>query len=177
MSRRCRVPSRTYSANRHEQSTAPEASDNPTVGEIFRRYGPAYVAKYGSRMSIDQLRALQMIQRCRTGSLGSIVYHCSSCGSEHRVLRSCGNRHCPACQSQKGAQWLAAQVAKLLPCAYFMLTFTVPSALRRFIRSHPKECLPVLFDAARDTLRELAENPRHIGSSRLGMTAVLHTWG
>jgi hypothetical protein len=66
---------------------------------------------------------------------------------------------------------------KLLPCAYFMLTFTVPSPLRRFIRSHPKECLPVLFSAARDTLRELAENPKHIGSGRLGMTAVLHTWG
>ena len=169
--------SETCSAKNLEHATAPESGDSPTVGEIFRRYGPAYVAKYGSRMSIDQQRALQMIQRCRTGRLGSIVYHCSSCGTEHRVLRSCGNRHCPACQSQKGKQWLEAQMAKLLPCAYFMLTFTVPSTLRRFIRSHPKECLPVLFDAARDTLRELAENPKHIGSARLGMTAVLHTWG
>ena len=128
-------------------------------------------------MSIDQQRAMQMIQRCRTGRLGSVVYHCSSCGQQHRVLRSCGNRHCPACQSQKGHDWLAAQLKKLLPCSYFMLTFTVPSELRRFIRSHPKECLPVLFDAARDTLRELAANPKHIGSGRLGMTAVLHTWG
>lgn len=159
------------------QIGASESHDSPTVGEVFRRYGPAYVAKYGSRMSIDQHRALQMIQRCRTGRLGSIVYYCSSCGQQHRVLRSCGNRHCPGCQSQKAEQWLTAQVAKLLPCAYFMLTFTVPSPLRRFIRSHPKECLPVLFDAARDTLRELAGNPKHIGSARLGMTASLHTWG
>jgi hypothetical protein len=26
-------------------------------------------------------------------------------------------------------------------------------------------------------LRELAKNPQHVGSSRLGFTGVLHTWG
>ena len=153
------------------------ASDSPTVGEILRRYGAAYVAKFGGKMSRDQHRAMQMIQRCRTGKLGSVRYYCSDCNRHHWVLRSCGNRHCPACQSQKARDWLEAQTKKLLPCEYFLLTFTVPSKLRRIVRSYPKECLPVLFEAARDTLRELAANPKYIGSARLGMTGVLHTWG
>jgi hypothetical protein len=34
-----------------------------------------------------------------------------------------------------------------------------------------------MFDAAAATLRELARNPKHVGSSRLGFTGVLHTWG
>ena len=157
-----------------EQATA---TNYPTLGEIFRRYGPAYLAKFGGKMSQDQHRALQMIQRCRTGKLGSVRYYCSVCDQHHWVLRSCGNRHCPACQSHKAKDWLEAQTKKLLPCEYFMLTFTVPSKLRRVIRSHPRECLPVLFEAARDTLRELASNPKYIGSDRLGMTGVLHTWG
>ena len=49
---------------------------------------PAYVAKFGGKMSQDQHRALQMIQRCRTGKLGSVRYYCSSCDQHHWVLRS-----------------------------------------------------------------------------------------
>ena len=34
-----------------------------------------------------------------------------------------------------------------------------------------------MFHAAAETLRELATNPKHVGSSGLGFTGVLHTWG
>ena len=34
-----------------------------------------------------------------------------------------------------------------------------------------------MFQAAAATLRELAKNPEYVGSSRLGFTGVLHTWG
>jgi hypothetical protein len=34
-----------------------------------------------------------------------------------------------------------------------------------------------MFQAAAATLRELAKNPKYVGSSRLGFTGVLHTWG
>jgi hypothetical protein len=58
-----------------------------------------------------------------------------------------------------------------------LTTFTVPQELRRFIRAHPRECYRALFEAAAATLIELAKNPRHVGSSRLGFIGVLHTWG
>lgn len=128
-------------------------------------------------MSKDQLRAMAMIERCRTGELGSAVYHCSQCNTFHHVPRSCGNRHCCQCQGHKARQWLDEQLAKLLPCPYFLMTFTVPESLRHFIRSHPKECYKAMFDASSATLMELASNPKFVGSANVGVTGVLHTWG
>jgi len=149
----------------------------PTIGDIFRQYGPAYVKKYGDRIPPDQRRVMYLLPRCRTGELGTALYRCDACGKHHAVPQSCGNRHCPRCQGQKAKQWLETQLAKLLPCCYFLITFTVPKELRRFVRSHPRECYGAFFDAAAATLRELASNPRHVGSDKLGVTGVLHTWG
>ena len=149
----------------------------PTIGGIFRQYGAAYLQKYAHRMSQDQLKAMAMLQRCRTGELGSVLYGCRDCGRRHFTTRSCGNRHCPVCQGEKAKQWLQTQLDKLLPCAYFLITFTVPEELRCFVRSHPRECYRALFDTAAASLIELAKNPKFIGSSKLGFTGVLHTWG
>jgi hypothetical protein len=149
----------------------------PTIGEIFRRYGPAYCQKYRDRMSADQRHVMSLLQRCRTGELGAALYRCDDCGQYHAMPQSCGNRHCPRCQGDKAKQWLETQLAKLLPCCYFLITFTVPQQLRRFVRSHPRECYRALFDAAAATLRELASNSKYVGSSQLGMTGVLHTGG
>ena len=149
----------------------------PTLGDIFRQYGPAYRRQYAARMSPEQLRVMQQLERCRTGALGQAVYRCADCGAVHTVPQSCGNRHCPQCQGHKAQQWLQKQLAKLLPCAYFLITFTLPQQLRRFVRAHPRQCYPAMFRAAVATLRELAQNPKYLGSDRLGLTGVLHTWG
>jgi hypothetical protein len=93
------------------------------------------------------------------------------------VPKSCGNRHCPTCQGAKAKAWLAEQQARLLPCAYFMMTFTVPAEFRAFMRSHPRECYKALFEAAYQSLMELAQDPKYLGSNKLGLTGVLHTWG
>jgi len=69
------------------------------------------------------------------------------------------------------------QLAQLLPCSYFILTFTVPAEFRRFVRSQPRECYKALFKATKQTLFKLAKDPKYIGSSNLGLTGVLHTWG
>ena len=148
-----------------------------TIGEIFRRYGPDYRQKYASRMSRDQRQVMALLERCRTGELGAALYRCEACGKSHVMPRSCGNRHCLLCQGHKARQWLDEQLDKLLPCAYFLVTFTVPGELRRVIRGHPRECYSALFEAAVAKRRELAQNPRHVGSRRLGFTGVLHTWG
>ena len=58
-----------------------------------------------------------------------------------------------------------------------MITFTVPAEFRAFVRSHPKECYKALFEAAYKTMVKLAKDPKYIGSSKLGMTGILHTWG
>ena len=58
---------------------------------------------------------------------------------------------------------------------YFLVTFTVPEELRRFIRSHQQIGLDLLFAASAQALQDLAANPRRLGA-QLGMLGVLHTW-
>ena len=167
----CEVNLCTASADA-DRSTTP-----PTLGEIFRQYGPAYRQKYAARMSHEQLRVMHMLERCRTGELGGALYRCEVCARYHATPRSCGNRHCPRCQGHKAKQWLEKQLEKLLPCPYFLITFTVPKELRRFVRSHRRECYRALFETAAATLIKLAQDPKYLGSSRLGFTGVLHSWG
>jgi hypothetical protein len=50
-----------------------------TLGELFRRYGPAYRAQQGTRLSPAQLAAMQAIEACRTERLGGQLYRCASC--------------------------------------------------------------------------------------------------
>jgi rubrerythrin len=76
----------------------------PTIGDIFRQYGPAYRKKFGDRMSRDQLQVMKSLERCRTGELGAALYRCDACGRDHVVPQSCGNRHCPQCQGHKRPQ-------------------------------------------------------------------------
>jgi hypothetical protein len=58
---------------------------------------------------------------------------------------------------------------------YFLVTFTVPEELRRFIRSNQKIALDLLFACSAKAMQDLATNPRRLGA-QLGMLGVLHTW-
>ena len=130
----------------------------PSVAEALRQHGPASVEKFGARITVEQQKVLAAIQRCRTGEFGGVIYECSGCGRRHWVGRSCGNRHCPTCQHAKTAAWLAQQTARLLPVHYFLVTFTVPEALRSVLRAHPREGYAAIFDAGSGTIRTLATN-------------------
>lgn len=149
----------------------------PTVAEVVRRYGGAYLEKFGQAVPREHRKVLAMIARCRTGELGTVLYRCVQCNRLHGIGRSCGNRHCPQCQQHKTKAWLEQEMACLLPCHYFLLTFTVPETLRRFIRSHPRPCYDAMFRASSRALRELSADPRFVGSPNCGLVGVLHTWG
>ena len=149
----------------------------PTVADVVRRYGAAYLAKFGDAVPVEHRQVLRMIARCRTGELGTVVYRCEQCHTTHHIGRSCGNRHCPSCQQHKTKAWLADQTSRLLPCPYFLMTFTLPANLRRFARSHPRECYGAMFRASSETIRTLAADPKYVGSRNCGFFGVLHTWG
>jgi hypothetical protein len=149
----------------------------PTLADVFRLYGPAYLHKYGDDVPLAHRRVLQAIQDCRTGQLGHAVYLCDGCATQHCIPRSCGNRHCPTCQNHQARHWLAGQIDRLLPCPYFLITFTVPQPLRRFMRSHQRQAYAALFQAASQALQVLAADPKFLGTDRLGFLGVLHTWG
>jgi hypothetical protein len=146
------------------------------LGAILRAHGEAYRQFFGTRMSADQFRAMRALESCHTSALGGVRWHCPRCGGAVFAYRSCGNRHCPACGHADAMLWLARQQRLLLPgVTYHLVTFTVPDALRRTIRSHPREALPILFDASSSALLDLCRDIRHLGGLP-ALTAVLHTW-
>jgi hypothetical protein len=119
---------------------------------------------------------LARILKCRTPALGGSLHLCPDCGHQHFSYHSCNDRHCPQCGAQDADQWLESHRTLLLPVPYFLVTFTVPEALRAWLRSHPKIGYDLLFEASSRALQDLAGNPRKLGAS-LGMLGVLHTWG
>src|ERR1700694_3128046 len=118
------------------------------LAEIFRLHGPAYRAKFGSRMLPSHLRAMQDIEQCRTAALGGQLYFCQQCQAERYSYHSCKNRHCPKCQNEQANEWLEAQKSLLLPVPYFMVTFTLPAELRPLARSNQKTIYNLLFRAS-----------------------------
>ena len=145
----------------------------PTVADVLRRYGGQYS------------RAVRC-HHARGAQEGAARDHCvPHRRTRHRALRlpilreihaigrSCGNRHCPTCQHDKTKAWLEKQTDRLLPCPYFLVTFTLPAELR----TGPKPSARDLRRAVRGFQRcaSPCRNPRFVGTDRLGFFGVLHT--
>jgi hypothetical protein len=146
------------------------------VGEVFRRYGPAYREQQGATLSAAQRRVLRALAVCRTAALGGHLEQCDQCGHQRICYNSCRNRHCPKCQSLARAQWLEDRQAELLPCEYFHVVFTLPEPLRAVAYQNQRVVYGLLFRAAAETLRTIAADPKRLGV-QLGFFAVLHSWG
>ncbi len=108
---------------------------------------------------------------------GTALYRCDQCGANHALACSCGNRHCPTCQHDKAKEWLHKQLQKLLPCHYFLITVPLPKALQRFIRCHQRSGYAAMFSCTYAALKKLAGDSRFLGTSGIGLLAVLHSWG
>jgi hypothetical protein len=145
------------------------------VADIFRLHGAAYRARFSDRLLPSHQRAMQDIEACRTAYFGGHLKQCDRCGHQVYTYHSCGNRHCPKCHRQQTERWIEKQRARLLPCFYFLLTFTLPSELRPLARAHQKKLYGLLLRGAAAALFKLPRDPRYLGA-RPGCLAVLHTW-
>ena len=146
------------------------------VADIFRSQGPAWRRANAGHLSLGQLKVMSAIERCRTAALGGHVAACADCGHIHVAYNSCRNRHCPKCQGAAARDWLAARQAELLPVAYYHVVFTLPAPLADIAYQNKAVIYGILFKAAAETLITIAADRRHLGA-RIGLTAVLHTWG
>jgi putative transposase/transposase-like zinc-binding protein len=145
------------------------------LADVVRRHGPAYMERHGASMMPSHVHAVKAILRCRTPEMGGHLAVCPQCGSEHLLYHSCRHRACPRCGHDATTRWLARQHELLLPVPYFHVVFTLPAELRRLVRSHQTALLPVLFQAAFESLATLCADPHYLGA-RIGALAVLHTW-
>jgi hypothetical protein len=146
------------------------------VADIFRTAGPAYRADHAGHLGLDQLKVMSAIETCRTAALGGHVEACDDCGHRRIAYNSCRNRHCPKCQGAAARTWLDAREADLLPVGYFHVVFTLPAEIGEIAFHNKAPVYDLLFRAASETMLAIAADPKHLGA-RIGITAVLHTWG
>ena len=146
------------------------------VADIFRAAGTSYRLAQAGRLSLAQLKVMSAIQNCRTAALGGHVDGCDDCGCLRVAYNSCRNRHCPKCQGAAARAWLAERKADLSPVGYFHVVFTLPAEVADVAWRNKAVVYDLLFRAASETMMTIAADPRHLGA-RIGITAVLHTWG
>jgi hypothetical protein len=146
------------------------------VADIFRDHGPAWQQANAGHVSLGQLKVMAAIERCRTAALGGHVARCEDCAHTLIAYNSCRNRHCPKCQGAAAKEWLAERAAELLPVPYYHLVFTLPAAIAHIAYQNKAVIYDLLFRASAETALTIAADPKHLGA-RIGITAVLHTWG
>ena len=146
------------------------------VADILRRHGPAFRAAHAGHLGLGQLKVMSAIEACRTAALGGHVEGCQDCGHRRIAYNSCRNRHCPKCQGAAAREWLAAREADLLPVGYFHVVFSLPAEVADIAAQNKAVVYDLLFRAASQTMLTIAADPRHLGA-RIGITAVLHSWG
>jgi Putative transposase/Transposase zinc-binding domain len=146
------------------------------VADIFRGHGPAWRRAYAGHVSLDQLKVMSAIERCRTAALGGHVARCADCAFTTIAYNSCRNRHCPKCQGAAAKEWLAAREAELLPVPYYHVVFTLPAAIADIAYQNKAVVYDLLFKISAETMLTIAADPNHLGA-RIGITSVLHTWG
>jgi hypothetical protein len=146
------------------------------VADIFRDHGAAWRLANVGHVSLDQMKVMSAIERCRTAALGGHVARCEDCTHTVIAYNSCRNRHCPKCQGAAAREWLAEREAELLPVGYFHLVFTLPASIAGIAYQNKAVIYDLLFKAAAEAVLTIAADPKHLGA-RAGLTAVLHTWG
>jgi predicted Zn-ribbon and HTH transcriptional regulator len=146
------------------------------VADIFRSHGPAWRKTHAGHVSLDQLKVMSAIERCRTAELGGHVARCEDCTYTTIAYNSCRNRHCPKCQGAAAKDWLAGREAELLPVPYYHVVFTLPAAIADIGYQNKAVVYDLLFKVSAETMLTIAADPKHLGA-RIGVTSVLHTWG
>jgi len=146
------------------------------VADIFRHRGPAWRASHAGHVSLGQLKVMSAIERCRTAALGGHLERCEACAHLRISYNSCRDRHCPKCQAIAAKEWLADRQAELLAVPYFHVVFTLPRQIADIAYQNKAIVYDLLLKTAAETLITIAADPKHLGA-RIGLTAVLHTWG
>jgi hypothetical protein len=152
------------------------AREGLEVADVIRHFGAAFRDRHGASLSTARRRAMSAIERCRTAALGGHVEQCGDCGHQRAAYNSCRNRNCPKCQGLARVRWLEDRQAELLDVPYFHVVFTLPQEIEVIAFQNQTAVYDILFQAASETLRTIAADPKHLGAE-IGFLGVLHTWG
>ena len=142
------------------------------VSQIIDRFGLQYIEQ--CQPNSFTLRTLDALQKCRTSALGGHKDVCDCCSKQRISYNSCGNRHCPKCQSNKQALWVDDRISDAMDVKYFHVVFTVPQALNQVCLLDSKWFYGNMFECVWSVLQSFGYS--HYGVES-GAICVLHTWG
>ena len=148
------------------------------IADIFRDHGRVWRDANRGHVSLQQMKVMSAIERCRTAALGGHVARCENGACSHTVIsyNSCRNRNCPKCQGAAARDWLADREAELLPVPYFHVVYTLPAPIADFAFTNKAVIYDILFKASAEATLTIAADKRRLGA-KVGITSVLHTWG
>jgi Putative transposase/Transposase zinc-binding domain len=144
------------------------------LADVFHRHGDSYERANAGHLGRVERRVIGAITTCRTAALGGHVERCDDCGLTRIAYNSCRNRHCGKCQGPARAEWLVARQAELLPVPYFHVVFTLPPAAAEIAFQNKQMIYGLLMRTAAEALMTLGV--KRLGA-RIGLIAVLHSWG
>ena len=124
----------------------------------------------------QRLKVCRHLLTCHTPAMGGIEYQCDHCDNQVPLYHSCRDRHCPQCQQHASRRWCEHQQQAVLPVTYYHLVFTLPHELNGWVQLHPEVIYALLFKSVWKTLKAFGADTKRL-NGKLGMTAVLHTWG
>lgn len=143
-----------------------------SLGAIVRAKGGALLDKFP--VIAAQRKVMRAMADCRSAALGGHRDSCDSCGLEHIFWNSCRDRHCPGCGGEARERWLDARRDEVLDVPYFHVVFTIPAILNILALHAPEVVYAILLRCAGQALLDLGVS--RLGA-RMGVLAVLHTWG
>jgi len=144
------------------------------LSALIATFQADYLAQYADTILPSQHHALAALKSCRTSASPLMRAQCTECDHTQLVPHSCGHRACPHCQHHESQQWLERQLAKQVPATYFLLTFTLPEALRPLAWGNQRTLYDLMIRASCETVRTFARNDHQL-RGEAGAITVLHT--
>ena len=146
------------------------------LSTIIREFEFSFLERYAGVLLPSHKKALEVMKSCRSLASPRMMAQCQDddCQLCRFIPHSCGQRHCPHCQSYEGQRWIENQLSKQLPVDYFLLTFTLPFQLRQLTWNHQRLVFSLFFSCVQRVLQTFAQNDKQLGGTA-GLTAILHT--
>ena len=144
------------------------------LATLIEQFEGDFLDQYGDTLLPNQRRALSAMKFCRTHASRHLQVSCDTCQHTDWIPHSCGHRACPHCQHHEAEQWLQRQRQRQLPVRYFLVTFTLPAALRSLAWGHQRRVYDAMIGCSWQTLAQFARNDRQL-QGETGAIAVLHT--
>ena len=144
------------------------------VADIFRDHGPAWRRANAGHVSLGQLKVMAAIENCRTAALGGHV--CVARTARTPLSPTTAAATAIARSARARPRRTGSRTGPSCCRSAISTSCSLPAAIAN-IAYHSKAVIyDLLFKASAETTITVAADPKHLGA-RIGITAVLHTWG